>query len=176
MLLHKGPQSCGVPCIQKFHGAAKRVVFNALMMRQIQFVGEGGFFNMPLQPRPAREPSLARDGGLCVAELELGVEDFRIRRLSESRMKFSQLLRKGWKAGSMILEQIFRLIFQMVEVGIRWEASYRHGGLPFVSPRSACDGQKVSSWNRIVTSRWTSVLSADRMRLSRSKILPQRCF
>jgi hypothetical protein len=62
-------------------------------------------------------------------------------------MKFSPLLRHGWDAGRMILQQIFGLIFQMVEVWIRGEASNWHGELPFVSPRSAFDGQKVSSWN-----------------------------
>ena len=36
------------------------------------------------------------------------------------------------------------------------------------------DGQKVSSWNEVVTSRWTSVLSADRMRPLRTIELTMR--
>jgi len=32
----------------------------------------------------------------------------------------------------MLLEQVLGLILEMVEVGIRWEASYRHDELPFV--------------------------------------------
>src|ERR1700676_4482171 len=38
----------------------------------------------------------------------------------------------------------------MVEGWIRWEAFYRHDELPFVCPRSAVYGQKVSSLERFL--------------------------
>ena len=42
----------------------------------------------------------------------------------------------------MLLEQVLGLILEVVEVGIGWEASYRHDELPFVCPRSALTGRK----------------------------------
>jgi hypothetical protein len=68
----------------------------------------------------------------------------------------------------MLLEQVPGLILEVIEVGIRREASYRHNELPFVCPRSALMGRKLVRENEIAAIRWTSVLSADRMR-------PLRC-
>jgi hypothetical protein len=42
----------------------------------------------------------------------------------------------------MILEQIFRLIFKVFEVGIGWKRSYRHNELPFVCPGPHVEGRK----------------------------------
>ena len=79
-------------------------------------------------------------------------------------MKFPDPLGYSRTVGGTLFQQVFRLILEVIEVRIRWEASYRHDELPFVCPRSAIYGQKVSSRKRIVAIRWTSVLSADRMR------------
>ncbi len=49
----------------------------------------------------------------------------------------------------------------MEEVLPAWRTS-------FPKPEVRIDGQKVSSWTQIVANRWTSVLSADRMRPLRS--------
>jgi hypothetical protein len=57
-------------------------------------------------------------------------------------MKFPDALRGPGIAGGMFFQQVFGLILEMVEVGIRWEASYRHGELPFMAPRSAFAGRK----------------------------------
>jgi hypothetical protein len=57
-------------------------------------------------------------------------------------MKFPNALRRSGIAGGMFLQQVFGLILEMVEVGIRWEAAYRHGELPFMRPRSALTGRK----------------------------------
>jgi hypothetical protein len=42
----------------------------------------------------------------------------------------------------MGLQQVFRLILEVNEIGIRRQGSYRHDELPFVSPRSAFTGRK----------------------------------
>jgi hypothetical protein len=47
--------------------------------------------------------------------------------------------------GAPLFLQVLRLIFEMIEVRIRLEASSRHVELPFVCPTSAIYGQKVSS-------------------------------
>jgi hypothetical protein len=39
--------------------------------------------------------------------------------------------------GGTLFQQVLRLILEMIEVRIRWEAFYRHDELPFRCPRSA---------------------------------------
>src|SRR5271154_82560 len=112
------------------------------MVRQIQLIGERWFFDMALQSRPAWIPILASDCELRVTEAYFGVEDLGVAGLIPARMKFSEPLGHSWVAVSVIPEQIFRLIPQVIEVGIRWETFYRHDELPFVSPRSAFTGGK----------------------------------
>src|ERR1035438_7817190 len=136
------------------------------MVRQLQSIGERWFFNVRLQSCPAGKPSLASDGELRIAQLQRCSEDLRVRGAAVTRMKLPDPLGCSGSAGFLLLEQVFGLIPEVIEVGIRGEASYRHNELPFVCPRSAFDGQKVSSRKRIVAIRWTSVLSADRMRPS----------
>ena len=58
---------------------AKCCIFNPLLVRQIQSIGERWFFNVPFQPRPARKSIFAGDCKLRVTEAELGVEDFSVR-------------------------------------------------------------------------------------------------
>jgi len=97
---------------------------------------------MPFQPSPALKPSFAGDGELGIAELEMRVEDFGVRGASEPRMKFPDALGRSGIAGGVFFQQVFGLILEMIEVGIRWEAAYRHGELPFMRPRSALAGRK----------------------------------
>ncbi|PYV14274.1 MAG: hypothetical protein DMG21_18745 [Acidobacteria bacterium] len=52
-------------------------------------------------------------------------------------MKFPEPLGHFGIPGGMRLQQVFRLVLEMIEIGIRWKASYRHDELPFVGPRSA---------------------------------------
>ena len=73
--------------IEKFHGAAKCGVFDSLMVRQVQSIGERWLFDVPLQPRPAGKSIFAGDCELRVAEAELGAEDFSVRGLAETWMK-----------------------------------------------------------------------------------------
>jgi hypothetical protein len=145
MLIQVCTQTRHVTCIEELHGMAKCRIFNSLLVRQIQSIGERWFFNVPFQPRPAGKSMFAGDCKLCIAEAELCVEDFSVRGPVETRMEFPEPLGRCLVAGIMILEQVFRLISEVIEVGIRWEASYRHDELPFVCPRSAIYGQKVSS-------------------------------
>ena len=142
ILIPKVSQSGDITGIKKLHGAAKCDVFNSLMVRQIELIGERGPFNMPFQFGPARKSMFASDGELRVAEAERGVENFNVRGMDETRKKFPEALRGVLIASSMRLEQVFSLILEMTEVGIRWEAFYRHDELPFVSPRSAFTGRK----------------------------------
>jgi len=100
------------------------------------------------QSRPAGESRLASDGELRVTELELGGEDFSIGGAAEAGMKFSDSLRHSGSVGAVLLEEVFRLILEMVEVGIRWETSDRHNELPFVCPRSALMGRKSVRENK----------------------------
>jgi hypothetical protein len=60
----------------------------------------------------------------------------------ESWMKFPDALRRSCVVGGMFLQQVFGLVFEVIEIRIRWEASDRHGELPFVCPRSALKGRK----------------------------------
>lgn len=99
-----------------------------------------------------------------IAELQPGMEDFCVSRMMEARMKFADALRYLRRVGGMSFQQVLGLMLEVIEIGIGRERSYRHDELPFVRPRSAYDGQKVSSQRRIVLMGWTSVLSADRMR------------
>ena len=88
MLIQVRAQTSRVTCIEEFHGAAKCFIFNPLLVRQIQPVGERWFFDVPFQPRPARKSIFAGDGKLRVAEAERGVEDFSVRGTKETRVKF----------------------------------------------------------------------------------------
>src|SRR6266550_6006653 len=136
------PQTCDVTRIEQFYGATKCGIFDPLMVRQIEPIGKGWFFDVPFQSRPARKSILASDCELSVTKAWLVAENFSVRSPIKTWMKFSEPLGHPWVAGSVIPQQVFRLIFQMIEVRIRWEASYGHDELPFVSPRSAFTGRK----------------------------------
>src|SRR5215472_9605694 len=142
MLLQVNAQTGCVSLIQKIYGAAEPGIFNSLVVWQIQLIGASWFFNMPLQPRPAGEAGLTRDGELGIAQAQPGREDLGVSGPAHARMKFPDSLRGFGKAGVMISEQVLGLILQMIKVGIGWQASYRHNELPFLRPRSACMGRK----------------------------------
>ena len=68
ILVDIGVQTCCITCIEKVHGTTKSGVFNSLVVRQIQLIGERRLFNMPFQPCPTRKSILASDCELCVAK------------------------------------------------------------------------------------------------------------
>ncbi len=108
--------------IKQFHRPAKSRVFNAFVMRQLQLICESRFFDMPLQSWPAREAVFPGDRNLRIAQAQSGSKDFRIRGFLETRMELPDALRRSRISPRMLLEQVFRLIFQVNEAGIFWES------------------------------------------------------
>ena len=137
MMFEVRTQTHHIASIEKFDGSSKCSVFNAFVVRQIEPVGERRLFNMPLQSRPTGKPVLPSDSELRVAQIEVGGEDLRVRRFRPARVKLPDPLRHRRTTGRVALQQIFRLILEMFEIGTAREASYRHDELPFVRPRSA---------------------------------------
>jgi hypothetical protein len=74
------------------HGTVKCCIFNPLLVRQIQSIGEHWFFDVSLQPRPARKSIFAGDCKLRVTEAESGVEDFSVCGQTEAWVKFPEPL------------------------------------------------------------------------------------
>ena len=107
---------------------------------------------------------LVGDGELRITELDLRGKDGLIRRLPEARMKFANQLRRGQRARSMSLQQVFGLLLQVVKVGAGGELSNRHNELPFVCPGPHREGRKSVRKTWIVRAGGLQVLSADRLR------------
>src|SRR5579864_1068365 len=142
MLFQMRAQTNCVPRIEEFHCPAKGCIFNSLLVRQFKPIGKRWFFNVSFQPRPARKSILASDRKLRVTEAERGVEDFPVHGPTKARVKFPDPLGYVGSVSGVFFPQVFRLILEMIEVRIRWEASYWHGELPFLCPRSALMGRK----------------------------------
>ncbi len=102
MFVQVGAQAFGIAGVQKLHGTAKCGVFDSLVVGQIQVVGEGRFFDVPLQARPTRESTLASNGELRVAETELSGEDFSVSGLRVTWVKLSDSLGHFWVPSCMI--------------------------------------------------------------------------
>src|SRR5262245_24727198 len=92
MLVQPSPQLVDSACIYEGHGAPKRWVWNALVMRKLQV--SFAFFHVVLEPRPRSEAVLACNGQLGIAQLELGLFDRRVRGLVEAWMKFADALQR----------------------------------------------------------------------------------
>jgi hypothetical protein len=88
--------------IEEFHGATKWCIFNSLLVRQIQSIGERWFFDVTFQPRPARKSIFAGDCKLRVTEAEMGVEDLSVRGPAESWVKFPDPLGYSRSVNSML--------------------------------------------------------------------------
>jgi hypothetical protein len=151
MLMQVRAQACDITGIEELDSKAKCWIFNALVMRQVQAIGERWLFDVALQSGPTGKTIFASDGELGVTQAELGVEDPGVRGTTETRMKFPDALGYCGSARGELFQQVPGLIFEMNEAWIRWEAPYRHDELPFVCPRSANYGQKGSSWKRIAS-------------------------
>jgi hypothetical protein len=104
MLAEPGAQANRITCIDQIHSAAKEDIFNAFVVGQVQLVGEGGLFNVPLQPRPAGKSGLPRDGELGIAQLQGGVEYLGVGGPPKARMKFPEPLGCSQVAGSVVPE------------------------------------------------------------------------
>jgi hypothetical protein len=102
MLIQLRAQTSYVTCIEEFHGTAKCCIFNPLLVRQIQSIGEGRFFDVPFQPRPTRKSIFAGDCKLRVTEAKWGVEDFSVRGPAKSWVKFPDSLGYSRSAGGTL--------------------------------------------------------------------------
>jgi hypothetical protein len=106
---------------------------------------------MRFESRPAGKTVLTGDSEERIAALEAGGQDRRISGVKETGMELSEPLQYPSIAGCVALDQIFRLVFEVVEVGIAREAFYRHANfLSYAQVRSlraerefidtSCDG------------------------------------
>ncbi len=80
----------------------------------------------------------------------MGAENLSIRSGAETRMKFSDFLGSVGLARRVLAQQVFRLIFQVIEIWIGRERSDWHDELPFVCPRSASNGRKLVRKNELL--------------------------
>jgi hypothetical protein len=146
-----------------------------LIVAKVEAIGEGWMFDVALQSCPAGEAVLPGDGKLRVAVAKGCAEDFGVWGVSETGMELANLLRCVGETRGVFSEQIAGLIPEMVQVGVGWEASYRHNELPFVCPGVRiewAESEFVKTSCR--TPRWTSVLPADRMRPERGVRIARR--
>jgi hypothetical protein len=88
--------------VEKFYGAAKCCIFNSLLVRQIQPIGQCWFFNVSFQSPPAWESTFAGDRKLRVTESELSFEDFSVFSPAETWVKFPDPLGYVRSAGSVL--------------------------------------------------------------------------
>ena len=102
MLIQVRTQTSYVTSIEEFHGTAKCCIFNPLLVRQIQSIGERWSFNVPFQPRPARKSIFAGDCKLRVTEANRGVEDFSVRGPTKTRVKFPDPLGYSQSVGGTL--------------------------------------------------------------------------
>jgi hypothetical protein len=110
MLIQVRAQTNYVTCIQEFHGTPKCCVFDPLLVRQIQSIGERWFFNVLFQPRPTRKSIFASDGKLRITQAEPGVKDFSVCGLAETRVKFPDPLGDSRTVGGTLFKPVLRLI------------------------------------------------------------------
>jgi hypothetical protein len=85
-------QASYVTFVDEFDGTTKCCIFDPLLVRQVQAIGERWFFNVAFQPRPTRKSIFAGNCELRVTEAKVGVEDFGVRSATETRMKFPDSL------------------------------------------------------------------------------------
>jgi hypothetical protein len=102
MLIQLPTQTNYVSRIKKLYGSTKCCIFNSLLVRQIQPIGQRWFFNVPFQSRPAWKSILAGDCKLRVTESELSLEDFGIFGPTETWVKFPEPLGYVRSAGGVL--------------------------------------------------------------------------
>src|SRR6478609_801006 len=128
------PQTLNIPRVNQFYCVAENGVFNPFVMRLTELISQFRLPDAPFEFRPARISILAGNSKLRIAHAQPCCEDDLIRRFRPARMEFTDALRRGGTMRSMILQQVFCLIFEVIEVRILRKNSYGHGELPFVAP------------------------------------------
>jgi hypothetical protein len=86
-------QTSGISGIEQINRAAKNVIFDSVMVRQVELIRERGSFNVPFQSRPTGKAVFAGDGELRVAQTEMSGEDLIICGFTQARMKLTDSLR-----------------------------------------------------------------------------------
>ncbi len=142
MILQQPSQPDRIARIQQIHGTTKRRILNPLVMRQVDPIRQRRPLHMPLQPSPARKPMRSSNRKLRVAQTKARIKDLRIRATFEARMKLANHLSALRQTRRMLLQQIFSLMFQMIEIPLRRENEYRHNELPFARPGPLAMGRK----------------------------------
>ena len=92
MLIQVGTQVDHIALVKEIHGVTKGQVLDALMMGEIQLIGQGGLLNVPLESGPTRKSALASDRELRVAEAKPGLKNRSICASLEARVKFPNSL------------------------------------------------------------------------------------
>ncbi len=124
---------------------AKERIFDSFVVGKSDAIAQSGLFDMTPEPGPTGETVFVRDCELRGAEAEMGCEDFLVCCAAKIRMEFPKPLRTAELSCGVLPEKIFRLVLEVVEIRICGKAFDRHGELPFVCPKSALNGLKVSS-------------------------------
>jgi len=92
MQIQVGLQTSYVTFVDEFDGTTKCCIFDSLLVRQVQAIGERWFFNVAFQPRPTRKSIFAGNCELRVTEAKVGVEDFSVRSATKTGVKFPDSL------------------------------------------------------------------------------------
>ena len=91
--LHATMPHAKIVSVEQINGPSKRGVFYSLMVKEVQFVGERRFLDMPPQPLPRIEPTLPRDSELPFGRAQHSRKDCSIGRATESRVELPDSLR-----------------------------------------------------------------------------------
>ena len=83
---------------------------------------------------------LASDRQLCVGEFERGALKIEVRQTVKPRMVVADPLQCFRLCSSAALEEIFRLLLVLLDVGAGWKAAIGHTKLLSVLPESARTG------------------------------------
>ena len=137
MVTQVGAQPLDISGVEKVDRPPECRVRNSLLVRHVQAIGGCRSFNSSFQSPPTREPTFACNGELRVGDPEGRGKDVMVTGLAEARVKLPDPLGGIRAAASVFSQQVFGLMFEMIEIGMGWEGSYGHNELPFLRPRSA---------------------------------------
>jgi hypothetical protein len=104
MLTEVSAQTGLVTRIDQVDGAAKDLILNTLVMRQVQSIGGDWPFDSSFETGPTGKSAFAGDGEVRVAELEFGSKNCLIRGSGKAGMEFPNQLRRAQAARSVGLD------------------------------------------------------------------------
>jgi hypothetical protein len=118
VLREMGAQGCDIARIDEVHRMAKGRVLNPLVVWESEAVNQRGLFNVTFEPGPTYEAALARDRQLRITEAERLCENLLVCCTTEFWMKFSKPLRAAKFFRRVLLQKVFRLVLEVVEVRV----------------------------------------------------------